>query len=281
MSFQENLRYYREKAGYKQAKEFAKILDISYSTYKGYESQGREPKYETLCKIADLLEVSTDELLGRTNNILGNNESEKLEKIIKDLLNEFNTENNLKLFNTENSLESFKPKIEKQVKNYVSKYIDFEVCNSFITFIKRETLINKVNSFDVFAKNIRDKLLYYYILRYTFERVSLDLNSSISSFEKDCHSGEYKNNIKENEHLLKTVLNVKNIDEIIEKFNEFYKDDRIKQNKINEIIKTEHKNLLVLATNFMDYLKNIDMDIMQKAKEDFNVMKSIREENNK
>ena len=39
MSFQENLRYYREKAGYKQAKDFAKVLDVPYPTYVGYESQ--------------------------------------------------------------------------------------------------------------------------------------------------------------------------------------------------------------------------------------------------
>lgn len=64
MSFQENLKYYREKAGYKQAKDFAKVLDIPYSTYIGYEVRNREPKYQTLCKIADLLNVSTDELLG-------------------------------------------------------------------------------------------------------------------------------------------------------------------------------------------------------------------------
>ena len=44
MSFQENLRYYRERAGYKQSKDFAQALDIPYSTYKGYETQGREPK---------------------------------------------------------------------------------------------------------------------------------------------------------------------------------------------------------------------------------------------
>lgn len=67
MSFKENLRYYREKAGFKLAKDFARALDISYSTYKGYENQRREPKYQTLCKIADLLNVSTDELLGHEN----------------------------------------------------------------------------------------------------------------------------------------------------------------------------------------------------------------------
>ena len=39
MSFQENLRYHRKKAGYQQAKDFAMALNISYSTYKGYESE--------------------------------------------------------------------------------------------------------------------------------------------------------------------------------------------------------------------------------------------------
>lgn len=62
-NFSKNLRHYRQKAGYKQAKDFAEALNIPYSTYKGYESQGREPKYETLCKIADLLEVSIDDLI--------------------------------------------------------------------------------------------------------------------------------------------------------------------------------------------------------------------------
>ena len=64
MSFHENLKYYREKAGYKTAKELADVLKLPYNTYAGYESKGREPKYNTLCKIADLLNVSTDELLG-------------------------------------------------------------------------------------------------------------------------------------------------------------------------------------------------------------------------
>lgn len=64
MNFQENLKYYREKAGYKTAKELADILNLPYNTYAGYESKGREPKYQMLCKIADLLHVSTDELLG-------------------------------------------------------------------------------------------------------------------------------------------------------------------------------------------------------------------------
>ena len=65
MKFSENLKKYRERMGFKSAKEFAKVLDIEYSTYMGYENRRREPKYEVLIKIADILNVSLDELLGR------------------------------------------------------------------------------------------------------------------------------------------------------------------------------------------------------------------------
>ena len=63
MSFQDNLRQYREKAGI-NAKDFAAQLGIKYTTYTAYENQGREPKYDVLCKIAAALHVSIDELVG-------------------------------------------------------------------------------------------------------------------------------------------------------------------------------------------------------------------------
>lgn len=63
MSFNENLKEYRERSGY-TAKEFAKIIDLPYTTYISYENQGREPKYDVLIKIAAALHVSIDELLG-------------------------------------------------------------------------------------------------------------------------------------------------------------------------------------------------------------------------
>lgn len=64
MSFQENLRRCREAAGFTSARSFAEFVGISYPTYMGYENRGREPKYETLCRIADTLNVTTDKLLG-------------------------------------------------------------------------------------------------------------------------------------------------------------------------------------------------------------------------
>ena len=64
MNFQENLKKYREAAGYSQAKEFSNTVGIAYTTYLTYENQGREPKYEVLCKIAQVLGVSVDDLVG-------------------------------------------------------------------------------------------------------------------------------------------------------------------------------------------------------------------------
>ena len=67
MRFRDNLKIYREKLpGKVSAKDFAKSLKIPYSTYLGYENKGTEPKYDTLCKIAAALHVTTDELLGYT-----------------------------------------------------------------------------------------------------------------------------------------------------------------------------------------------------------------------
>lgn len=69
MSFQDNLRYYREKLGL-TAKDFAARLNINYGTYAGYETQGREPKYDVLCRIATALNVSIDDLIGHTEHDL-------------------------------------------------------------------------------------------------------------------------------------------------------------------------------------------------------------------
>ena len=63
LTFPDRLRAAREKAGY-TGKEFANELGLKYETYIGYENKGREPKQETLIKIADKLNISVDALLG-------------------------------------------------------------------------------------------------------------------------------------------------------------------------------------------------------------------------
>ncbi|WP_317424830.1 helix-turn-helix transcriptional regulator [uncultured Acidaminococcus sp.] len=68
MNFQQRLRHYREKAGYKSAKEFAEKLGIGYTTYVAYENKDREPRYKTLCQIAHLLNITPNDLLGFEEN---------------------------------------------------------------------------------------------------------------------------------------------------------------------------------------------------------------------
>ena len=77
-NFNVNLKKIREKKGL-TAKEVAIDLGIPYTTYLKYEGVG-EPRYDTLIKIADYLNVSIDELLGYTPN-----EYEKTKEFLESL----------------------------------------------------------------------------------------------------------------------------------------------------------------------------------------------------
>lgn len=48
--------------------ELSKLLNINRVTYQGYESDKHKPDIDTLAKLADILETSTDYLLGRYGN---------------------------------------------------------------------------------------------------------------------------------------------------------------------------------------------------------------------
>lgn len=61
--FNERLRFLRESAGMTQT-ELAKKISVAATTYRNYENTSREPNYDTLIKIANVLGVTTDELLG-------------------------------------------------------------------------------------------------------------------------------------------------------------------------------------------------------------------------
>ncbi|WP_286315402.1 helix-turn-helix domain-containing protein [Romboutsia ilealis] len=67
MTFFIRLRNERELLGLKQ-KEFAEKLNIPPNTYNGYETGKRTPSLDVLKQIAEALNVSTDYLLGKTDN---------------------------------------------------------------------------------------------------------------------------------------------------------------------------------------------------------------------
>ncbi|MGI6151240.1 MAG: helix-turn-helix domain-containing protein [Christensenellales bacterium] len=64
--FSERLRALREEAGLSQ-QYLAEKLGVERTRYGKWE-KGVEPSYEVLNKIADFFQVSTDYLLGRTEN---------------------------------------------------------------------------------------------------------------------------------------------------------------------------------------------------------------------
>lgn len=63
MTFKDNLKKVRELSGLTRV-EIAKRLNMTPAAYGAYELGKREPKFDKLCEIADLLHTSIDDLLG-------------------------------------------------------------------------------------------------------------------------------------------------------------------------------------------------------------------------
>ncbi len=57
----------RKRKGWSQ-KETAARLGIPYMTYRRYETREREPSYDTLARIAEVLGVTTDYLIGKESS---------------------------------------------------------------------------------------------------------------------------------------------------------------------------------------------------------------------
>ena len=70
MTFGARLRELRQNKGMTQA-ELAKALALGESTISFYEADKREPDYQTLKAVADFFGVTTDYLLGRTDDPRG------------------------------------------------------------------------------------------------------------------------------------------------------------------------------------------------------------------
>lgn len=61
--FHKNLRNARESCNLSQ-KELADKLKIPVTTYRNYENTLREPSFDILIRLSEILKISTDELLG-------------------------------------------------------------------------------------------------------------------------------------------------------------------------------------------------------------------------
>ncbi|WP_237648705.1 helix-turn-helix domain-containing protein [Sediminibacillus terrae] len=77
------LRYLREREGLSQL-SLAKKLQIPNQNISNYERGFRQPDYETLQKMADFFDVTTDYLLGRSDSYKKDKEEEDFQKFIND-----------------------------------------------------------------------------------------------------------------------------------------------------------------------------------------------------
>ena len=64
MEFNEILRQVRKSKNMTQ-QQVSDLLHISIRTYQNYEQGTREPNIDKLIKLADLFQISIDELVGR------------------------------------------------------------------------------------------------------------------------------------------------------------------------------------------------------------------------
>lgn len=83
------LKELRQEKGLKQL-ELAKLINVSIQTISGYETGYAQPPIDILIKIADALETSTDNLLGRTNNVGLVEVNSKLTQDQQELLSLYN-----------------------------------------------------------------------------------------------------------------------------------------------------------------------------------------------
>ena len=67
MKLAERLKELRKEKGFRQ-EHAAVALDISMSSYCNYEQGKREPTASLLCRMADYYDVTTDYLLGRSDD---------------------------------------------------------------------------------------------------------------------------------------------------------------------------------------------------------------------
>lgn len=113
--FAKRLREVREDLNLMQ-KEMAQKLNMPITTYNGYETGKRSPSLEILRNISDILDVSIDYLLGKSNkkSSLTNIELLKIKDISK---NDEITELVKKLYELD-------PKTQKKVKKMIDAFVD-------------------------------------------------------------------------------------------------------------------------------------------------------------
>ena len=173
MNFRENLIQFR-KAKYPSARKFAQALGIPYNTYLSYENPAKptEPRYEMLIKIATLLDVTTDELLGYVNvdaaaerfkNYIEQSSYFKVEVLENERyaisLKGLPTPKNIKTFSKEEFVETMHELIGKALEytsaeqQVLRNNIDFIFSYFLTNYLKLDLICERPHDFDLLIRD--------------------------------------------------------------------------------------------------------------------------------
>lgn len=148
MSFQSQLKKFRERAGFSQAKDFAEEMGIPYTRYISYESKGSEPKYDLLCKIANRLNVTLDELLDNLKD-----EFEYYKNLVESNRGFLVDESGDKIVIVRRYTDEIKQDLKKEIiDNRLDDYFDIDkiLDDNKCQFDSREEFIDFVKDYDAY-----------------------------------------------------------------------------------------------------------------------------------
>lgn len=164
--FSENLKKYRLNQKLSKA-ELARKLNLQYTTYDNYERGTGEPKLNKLIEIANILNVSIDDLVGRTPT----NEDERLKKTIEDVL----------------SISDIK---FLKLHDINSGFITFEICGNDENFIHHASFRKKdlLAIIELIQNNFRKKEkieLYAWFILIGIRNTITELNKEVKDLENN------------------------------------------------------------------------------------------------
>ncbi|ENU4938385.1 helix-turn-helix domain-containing protein [Listeria monocytogenes] len=115
----------------KTQEDISKILGISRGAYSHIENGRNEPDMETIVKLADIFEVSTDYLLGKSNNglvdiIAAHIDSNATEEDIKEILAYIEEKRKEHANEKEINITEVASREDKEINKFVDENEDFK-----------------------------------------------------------------------------------------------------------------------------------------------------------
>lgn len=184
--FSENLKKYRLNQKLSKA-ELARKLNLQYTTYDNYERGTGEPKLNKLIEIANILNVSIDDLVGKNSN----NQDEQIQKELKNILSDKNfmfnndTKISINFKNIDNKYIYLQGNIDKLNQSIDFKYSKTKFLNDIDTLNKNFSKIKQTTIMMNLCNICLLKLGLYIVLYIKSKHKKNDLDVKIlSTFEK-------------------------------------------------------------------------------------------------